>query len=151
MIMRPPILKPIASVWRSYLVPVFTLRQAIFLIVAGIMSGVLALAFEHGLVIAAILLVSCVGALSMSSPFVLIARSADLNRVENALKAGEWISVGNNQWVRPESKLSAWENDLVHVVAQPDVMIIYGPYYTLSRLKRIILSTKRSHADLESR
>lgn len=129
--------------WRSYFLPVFTRKQFFFLAAAWLLAIVLVfLAGEYGLFVAVPLVASSIGALSMSAPAILITSSNNFEQIASALQAGGWDQSGNSIWVKSGGGALTWENDRVRVINQPDVSIIFGPLFTLQRIKSIIRSQK---------
>ena len=131
------------SFWRSYFLPVFTRKQAFFLISAWLLAAGLALlGGEYGLFVAVPLAAASAGALSVSAPAILITPSNNLEQIASALQAGGWDQCDDGSLKKSGISTRTWENDHVRVFNQPDIAIIFGPMFTLRRLKSIVRSRK---------
>lgn len=121
---------------RSYFLPVFTLRQAVFLLfILSICLLLVLFGGPYGSAAAIILAAASAGALSISSPSVLIMRATELATVHAALKEGGWIQTTERKWRRREGPFWTWENDEVAIYQDEDVLIVFGPLFTLRQLR----------------
>lgn len=129
------------STLRTLALPVFTTRQAVFLLLAIAISVSIALATSNDGVryFAAALIFSSIGVLSISAPAFIIMDRRRSDRVEVILKRGGWKQDASEiNWNRSGRWFSKWENDQVCLMREGTITLIFGPYYTLRILKRAI-------------
>ena len=129
------------SFFRSYFVPIFTRKQLIFFMVCTGISTLLALdGGTVGLSIAFIVICASMGSLSITAPAVLETSDLQINVIESALQSGGWVKCNDGVWRHQTTGLRSWENDQVQIDRRGDRVSVYGPLFTLRRLREVLRS-----------
>jgi hypothetical protein len=129
------------SAARSLLFPVFTRRQALFLMVVCLLSASLYVLSSNDVAhyLALAFLIAAIGVLSVSSPAFLVTEKGHINEILIALESGKWRrNAALDLWERRSSSAFRWENDTIKIIDAGELTFVVGPYYTLNAIRKLL-------------
>ena len=133
-----PALVATTPFWRNKILPIFTPKQFTFAVFALTIYALIAVSWPNGVYFGLIVPAAFAGALSLSSPYILIGNSKHIRSIESALATGGWVQQPLGFWRRPTSIMKSWENDQVEIFAEPRIFVATGPYYTLKVMRGVL-------------